>query len=147
MAACGPVSLLGVAVCSPMGLGAPEACEHGSPQRPPHSLLPGTRNLPGSSSPVPPHPSSFNLYLLPWGGLCCPSPQMYLSFMSFSWHPCHPPGFVPILSSVPPPKGPKVRNKTRVPTLTTTIQHSFGCFGHSNQQKKKFRHKSQQDPL
>ena len=25
---------------------------------------------------------------------------------------------------------PKVRNKTRVPTLTTTIQHSFGCFRH-----------------
>ena len=32
---------------------------------------------------------------------------------------------------------PKVSNKTRVPTLTTTIQHSFGSFGHSNQQKKK----------
>ena len=28
---------------------------------------------------------------------------------------------------------PKVRNETRVPTLTTTIQHSFGSFGHSNQ--------------
>ena len=27
---------------------------------------------------------------------------------------------------------PKVRNKTRVPTLITTIQHSFGSFGHSN---------------
>ena len=27
---------------------------------------------------------------------------------------------------------PKVRNKTRVPTLTTTIQHSFGSFSHSN---------------
>ena len=31
---------------------------------------------------------------------------------------------------------PKVRNKTRVPTLTTTIQHSFGNFSHSNQRKK-----------
>ena len=28
---------------------------------------------------------------------------------------------------------PKIRNKTRVPTLTTTIQHSFGSFGHRNQ--------------
>ena len=28
---------------------------------------------------------------------------------------------------------PKIRNKARVPTLTTTIQHSFGSFGHSNQ--------------
>ena len=27
---------------------------------------------------------------------------------------------------------PKVRNKIRVPTVTTTIQHSFGSFGHSN---------------
>ena len=32
---------------------------------------------------------------------------------------------------------PKVRNKTRVPTFTTTIQHSFGSFGHSNQSRKK----------
>ena len=32
---------------------------------------------------------------------------------------------------------PKVRNKTRVPTLTTTIQHSFGSFGHSNQNRKR----------
>ena len=31
---------------------------------------------------------------------------------------------------------PKVRNKTRVPTLTTTIQQSFGSFGHSNQSRK-----------
>ena len=31
----------------------------------------------------------------------------------------------------------KVRNKTRVPTLTTTIQHSFGSFGHSNQRIKR----------
>ena len=30
----------------------------------------------------------------------------------------------------------KVRNKTRVPTLTITIQHSFGSFGHSNQSRK-----------
>ena len=27
---------------------------------------------------------------------------------------------------------PKVKNKTRVPTSTITIQHSFGSFGHSN---------------
>ena len=32
---------------------------------------------------------------------------------------------------------PKVRNKTRVPTLTTTIQHSFGSFSHSNQKRKR----------
>ena len=32
---------------------------------------------------------------------------------------------------------PKVRNKTRVPTLTTTIQYSFGSFSHSNQRRKR----------
>ena len=32
---------------------------------------------------------------------------------------------------------PKVRNGTRVPTLTTTIQHSFGSFGHSNHRAQK----------
>ena len=32
---------------------------------------------------------------------------------------------------------PKVRNKTSVPTLTTTIQHSFRSFGHSNQRRKR----------
>ena len=32
---------------------------------------------------------------------------------------------------------PKVRNKTRVPTFTTTIQHSFGSFGHSSQRRKR----------
>ena len=32
---------------------------------------------------------------------------------------------------------PKVRNKTRVPTSTTTIQHSFGSLGHSNQSRKR----------
>ena len=31
---------------------------------------------------------------------------------------------------------PKVGNKTRVLTLTTTIQHSSGSFGHSNQRRK-----------
>ena len=31
---------------------------------------------------------------------------------------------------------PKVRNKTRVPTLTTTIQHSFGSFSHSREEKE-----------
>ena len=31
----------------------------------------------------------------------------------------------------------KIRNKTRVPTLTTSIQHSFGSFGHSNQSRKR----------
>ena len=30
----------------------------------------------------------------------------------------------------------KIRNKTRVPTLTTTIQHSFGSPSHSNQNEK-----------
>ena len=32
---------------------------------------------------------------------------------------------------------PKVRNNTRVPTFTTTIQHSSGSFGHSNQSRKR----------
>ena len=32
---------------------------------------------------------------------------------------------------------PKVRNKARVPTVTTIIQHSFGSFGHSNQSRKR----------
>ena len=31
----------------------------------------------------------------------------------------------------------KVRNKTRMSTFTTTIQHSFGSFGHSNQSRKR----------
>ena len=31
----------------------------------------------------------------------------------------------------------KVRNKTRVPTFTTTSQHSSGSFGHSNQSRKR----------
>ena len=30
-----------------------------------------------------------------------------------------------------------MRNKTRVPIFTTTIQHSFGIFGHSNQNRKR----------
>ena len=34
---------------------------------------------------------------------------------------------------------PKVRNKTRVPTFTTTIQHSSGSFGHSNQSRKEIK--------
>ena len=34
---------------------------------------------------------------------------------------------------------PKVRNKTRVPTFATTIQHSFGSFGHSNQSRKEIK--------
>ena len=32
---------------------------------------------------------------------------------------------------------PKLRNKARVPTLTTTIQHSFGSFSQSNQSRKR----------
>ena len=32
---------------------------------------------------------------------------------------------------------PKIINKTRVPTLTTAIQHSFGSFGQSNQSRKR----------
>ena len=32
---------------------------------------------------------------------------------------------------------PKIRNKTRVPTLTTTIQHNFVSFSHSNQRRKR----------
>ena len=32
---------------------------------------------------------------------------------------------------------PKVRNKTRVPTFTITIQHSFGSFSHNSQRRKR----------
>ena len=32
---------------------------------------------------------------------------------------------------------PKVKNKTRMPTLTITIQHNFGSFSHSNQRRKR----------
>ena len=32
---------------------------------------------------------------------------------------------------------PKVRNKTIVPTLSTTVQHSFGSFSYSSQRRKK----------
>ena len=32
---------------------------------------------------------------------------------------------------------PKIRNKTRVPTPTTPIKHSFGSFDHSNQRRKR----------
>ena len=32
---------------------------------------------------------------------------------------------------------PKVRNKIRMPTLTTTTQHNFGSFSHSNQSRKR----------
>ena len=32
---------------------------------------------------------------------------------------------------------PEIRNKTRVPTLTTTIQHSVGSVGHSSQGRKR----------
>ena len=32
---------------------------------------------------------------------------------------------------------PKVRNKTRVPILTTTNQHSFGSFSYINQRRKR----------
>ena len=32
---------------------------------------------------------------------------------------------------------PKVRNKTRMPTLTTTIHLSFGSFSHRNQRRKR----------
>ena len=31
----------------------------------------------------------------------------------------------------------KIRNKTRLPILTTVIQHSFGSFSHSNQRGKR----------
>ena len=32
---------------------------------------------------------------------------------------------------------PEVRNKTIVPTLSTTVQHSFGSFSHSSQKRKR----------
>ena len=32
---------------------------------------------------------------------------------------------------------PEIRNKTRVSTFTTIIQHSFGSVGHSNQRRKR----------
>ena len=34
---------------------------------------------------------------------------------------------------------PKIRNKTKVPIFTTTIQHSSGSFGHSNQSRKEIK--------
>ena len=34
---------------------------------------------------------------------------------------------------------PKVRNKTRGSTFTTTTQHSFGCFGHRNKAEKEIK--------
>ena len=37
---------------------------------------------------------------------------------------------------------PKVRNKTRVPTLTTATQHSFGSFSHNNQRRKRNKRNS-----
>ena len=33
----------------------------------------------------------------------------------------------------------KIRIKTKLPTLTTVIQHSFGSFSHSNQRRKKIK--------
>ena len=33
----------------------------------------------------------------------------------------------------------KIRNKTRMPTLTTIIQHSFGSFSHSNREEKEIK--------
>ena len=32
---------------------------------------------------------------------------------------------------------PKIRNETRMPTLTTYIQHSFGSPSHGNQRRKR----------
>ena len=32
---------------------------------------------------------------------------------------------------------PQIRNKSRLSTLTTIIQHSFGSFSHSNQRRKR----------
>ena len=37
-----------------------------------------------------------------------------------------------------------MRNKTRLPTLTTVIHHSFGSFSHSNQRKKRNKRKPNQ---
>ena len=34
---------------------------------------------------------------------------------------------------------PKVRNKTRMPTLSTTIQYRFGSFSHSSQRRKRIQ--------
>ena len=33
----------------------------------------------------------------------------------------------------------KIRNNTRLPTLTTIIQHSFGSFNHSNRKEKEIK--------
>ena len=37
----------------------------------------------------------------------------------------------------------KVRNKTRVPTLTTIIQYNFGSFSHSKQRRKRNKRSSE----
>ena len=34
---------------------------------------------------------------------------------------------------------PKIRNKTKVSTLTTIIQHNFGCPSYSNQEEKEIK--------
>ena len=33
----------------------------------------------------------------------------------------------------------KIRNKTRVPTVTTASQHTFGSLSHSNQKRKRYK--------
>ena len=38
----------------------------------------------------------------------------------------------------------KIRNKTRLPTLTTIIQHNFGSLTHSNQRSKRNKRKRNQ---
>ena len=37
---------------------------------------------------------------------------------------------------------PKIRNKTRMPTLTITIQHSIGSSSHTNQRRKRNKKES-----
>ena len=68
-----------------------------------------------------------------WSGVPLASPRRNIPQhnKSYKWqtHSKHYPHWWKIESI-----SPKVRNKTRVPTFTTTIQHSFG---HSNQSRKR----------
>ena len=70
-----------------------------------------------------------------WSGVPLPSPRKNIPQHNKShiWqtHSKHYPQWWKIESI-----SPKVRNKTRVTTLTTTIQYSFGSFSHSNQRTK-----------
>ena len=71
-----------------------------------------------------------------WSGVPLPSPRKNIPQHNKShiWqtHSKHYPQWWKIESI-----SSKIRDKIRVPTLTTTIQHSFGSSSHSNQRRKR----------